>query len=287
MEKLEQITNQATDIVKSEEELRAKQTEKIVSFLEKIDAYDYFKNLLSNNIEKPNFNEFANFLVRINGIARNIPIHERNFDGKNVRLGSVIGDTTEVPNHEDKENLLRHAYEEGLAIDNEDLKYLLPAVINAVHLFSDGNGRTSRIIHLLLKGYSSKDEFNTELRNALGTLGRTDSFDINPSLILVELGNIVLKNNGWIFDKGISELGEFKPIKNNIASSEIRGLDKDNSSYEIAQKFLAHQEVDGPYVRTAIYLTLGDTVSDYINYYGDKKIARVSPKKLLETLKTE
>lgn len=273
--------------LKTEEELRNDQAEKVVGFLDKIKAFAYVKSILNGReeVEKPDFKKFEDFLVRLNGIARNIPIHERAIDGDKVHLGGFV-ESIEVPHANDKESLLQYAYEKSRTIDTDDLKYLLPSVINAVHLFADGNGRTSRIVHLLLTDYPSKEEFDAELRNALGEFGRFDSFDINPGLIGYEIQQEVLKNHGWIYSEENPQ-GTLGPIKTGMASIEIRGLDKENPSYEVARKLLDLASDNGRYVLTAIYMETGGEIQNLMSEYGEEKTLLVSPKKMLEILSHE
>ncbi len=287
MENQEKLNSQEKSSEMTEEEIRAEQAEKIVEFLDRINAFEYVKDLLNDKEGErvPNFKRFEDFLIRLNGIARDIPIHERIVDGNNVYLSSFVEDI-KVPRHEDKENLLQYAYEKSQNIDKEDLKYLLPSVINAVHLFADGNGRTSRIIHLLLRDYQNKEEFESELQKALGRFGRNDSFDINPGIIGFELEQEVLKNHGWVYDEENPQ-GILGPIKTGIASTETRELDKENPSYRSAHRVLDLYSGNGRYILTAIYMELGEKVQDVISEYSERKVQRISPNKMLEILTTE
>ena len=97
-------------------------------------------------------------------------------------------ETVQVPKHEDKEELLKYAYDSLDDVGKEDIKYLIPAVINALHLFNDGNGRSSRILYQLLETYGSNEEFKNKLKISLGEYGRYDSPDISPELDMVGNG---------------------------------------------------------------------------------------------------
>ena len=92
-------------------ELRIQQTEKVVDFLNKIGAYEYVQNILSDTEAKEavSFEEFRDFVVRLNGIVRDIPIDERGSDGDSVYISNYHGETW-VPNHNDKEGILKDAY---------------------------------------------------------------------------------------------------------------------------------------------------------------------------------
>lgn len=287
MENQEKLNNQERGSEMTEEEIRANQAEKIVEFLDRINAFEYVKYLLDPKEGEiiPDFKQFEDFLIRLNGIARDIPIRERTTDGDKVYLSGFVQDI-EVPRHEDKMDLLQYAYKKSQNIGKEDLKYLLPSVINAVHLFADGNGRTSRIIHLLLRNYQNKEEFESELQKALGKFGRSDSFDVNPGVISFELEQEVLKNHGWVYDEE-SPQGTLGPIKTGILSTETQELDKENPLYRSAHKVLDLYPGNGHCILTAIYMELGKKIQDVISEYGEKKVQIISPKKMLETLTAE
>lgn len=272
---------------KADGEDRGEQAEKVLKFLDRIDAFAYAKSLLNEQgeAEKPNFKEFEDFLIRLNGIARNISIHKRTVDGAEVQLSGFV-ETVELPRSEDKEGLLRYAYEKGKTMETGDLKYLLPSVINAVHLFADGNGRTSRIIHLLLREYATKEEFDSELRKALNEYGRFDSYDINPGFIGHELMQEVLKKHGWIFNKE-HPYGTHEYIKGGIASVEIRGPNKEIIPNELAGKLFDLSADNGYYVVTAVYMELGEEIQNFMSEYGNDKELRISPKKMLKILHPE
>lgn len=266
---------------KSEKEIREEQSKKVIEFLDKSHAFEYFKKLLSEeDIEKPDFDSFKDFLIRINGIARNIPIHERYIDGENVHIAGYV-DTDEVLRHEDKEDVLRNGYEKILNLHNhQDIKYVLPALINAVHLFMDGNGRTSRIIHLLLSDHSTKEEFLIETEKALGVDGRYNSLDINPGFIKSELRKIILKKHGWNFDDEVPQcLGL---IKNGINGSERTG-DQAYKTNKDAKKVFDLYSDESLYILTAINMLLGD--EGIKNVTGEFDM--ISPIKMFEILKPE
>lgn len=187
----------------SAEKNREKGAERAEKFLNRIGAYDFFEDI-QKHPEKTReipFERFQSFLTRINGIAREIPIRERRADGEGVYIGGFVGDT-QVPRQEDKEGLLRMAYESAGHVRHVgDEKYMLPAVVNAVHLYADGNGRTSRVLHVLLTQHASRDELRSMIRSVLDDDGRFESLNIDPGLIAVSLEKIVLSNHGVRFSE--------------------------------------------------------------------------------------
>ena len=173
---------------------RPERAENLIIFLGKINAFEFFQNL-NEHKEKIDFETFKSFLIRLNGIARDIPIKQRKFDGKNVEVsGGFLGETILPPREEDKEEILEFAFDSAKDLSREDDAYMIPAVVNALHMFNDGNGRTSRIIHLLLS-CKDKEEFNIKLAKALSADGRFDSPDINPGLIEDEIEKHILQRD--------------------------------------------------------------------------------------------
>ncbi|MFA6404999.1 MAG: hypothetical protein WCW03_03305 [Candidatus Paceibacterota bacterium] len=181
-----------------EQQFRMQQVEKVVSFLNRISAYEYVQRLLLRKEEKPSFEEFKEFVVRVNGIARDIPINDRKPDGETVYLSGF--DEAFVPRQEDKESILADAYAVIEKIQFGDEAYLLPAVINAVHLFADGNGRTSRIFHTLLTKFDSRQDFEDSLRGVIGENGRSETEDISPAIVRTDIDKIILLRHGYSFE---------------------------------------------------------------------------------------
>lgn len=261
---------------------RSERAEKVAGLIDRIDAYEYAQSMLEGKIEKPSFEEFENFLIRINGIARDIPIKERALDGKDVKLSGFIGDAL-VPRHEDKEGLLKYAYDNSGRIDRDDVKYLIPAVINAVHFFADGNGRTSRVVYKLLEKHDSNEDFERELKAALEKYGRFDCPDINPSLIDTDIKKIILKRKGWDFKDNKYPPTGLGRIQRGIASGEISRLDTAHPSFEMAIKCFDIYKADAFYVLTAIHAVLGDEkIAELMGRYGNNGIERISPLKMMD-----
>jgi len=242
---------------------RPERAEKIIDFLDKINAFEFFQNLDLNK-DKVDFQSFKSFLLRLNGIARNIPIKERNFDGKNVEIsGGLLGETILPPKAENKEELLNLAFNFSEDLDTQDNSYMIPAVINSLHMFNDGNGRTSRILHLLLNS-KDKETFNLSLRKALVEDGRFYSYDINPSLVESEIRERVLENHNWNFftnDKGYRRGGS-QYVKGRMSPSE-KGIDlSDENFIANLRKFDKLYSADMEYSLTSIVESLSEKKYD-------------------------
>lgn len=105
---------------------------------------------------------FGGVLQNINATSRGIASEEHDFDGEGVQAGTVSGSIP--PDQEDKISLLGElvsAAQEHITSQTEkgedsqtilnELAVAMPTVINKLHLFSDGNGRTSRILRMVMR----------------------------------------------------------------------------------------------------------------------------------------
>ena len=272
---------------KTEEQFREGQAEKAGEFLKHIQAYDYFKDILSGEKKLPEFKDFEDFIVRLNGIIRDIPIADRSTDGENVYLDGFL-EQDFVPKHSDKEELLRHAYDSISDIKKTDIKYMISAVVNSVHLFADGNGRTSRILHQLLSEHASEEEFLSETQKALGKYGRFESADINTELINFELKREVLKKHDWNFDDLTAPEGKLDNKNFRFTSLEAHNMSNDENIVlpKEVKEFFDLEEKNKHYAVTAIYMLLGERIEElFTDKY--KRENEISPLKMVEVLTTE
>lgn len=133
---------------------------------------------------------------------------------------------------------------------------MIPAIINELHMFKDGNGRTSRVIYALLSS-ENEESFNAELEKALSSDGRFDSYDIDPSIISHKIEQEVLKKHEWFFDEGENQINHKKSKK--VASTEFNKIsNEDKDFFENIKKYQYIYSSDFRYVMTAIIESLTD-----------------------------
>jgi hypothetical protein len=105
---------------------------------------------------------FGDVLINLNAVARDVNPVEHTFDGEGVQAGTVGGSVP--PDQADKlillEELLaatqekaRGQLESGESADTvmHETAMVVPVVLNKLHLFADGNGRTTRIIRMVMR----------------------------------------------------------------------------------------------------------------------------------------
>lgn len=131
---------------------------------------------------------FGGTLKEINSITRNLNPVEHTFDGKYVVAGTIGGSFP--PDQEDKIALLdtlitaAQQHIERQRQDNVDPQTILnevavsiPAVVNKLHLFADGNGRTSRLLRMVLR---DADQITPEKVEAAVRSDGFDRYDATP-----------------------------------------------------------------------------------------------------------
>lgn len=151
-------------------------------------------------IEDLSAEEFSQLLSGLNGILRDKKKEDWKMDGETVALESMFLGTGYVPpRQEEKPELLAEVLQTARAMSHEgksmeDIALLISSSLNAIHPYLDANGRTSRMIYLLL----TKDlgeEGKKELRAVLSENGR-DKVNIDPGLIQGEITDLIKKELG-------------------------------------------------------------------------------------------
>lgn len=131
---------------------------------------------------------FGNVLLRVNSTARGLSPEEHDFDGEGVQAGTVGGSIP--PDQEDKVTLLGELMstaQQHIAAQTEkgedpqtimsELAVAIPTVVNKLHLFADGNGRTSRMLRMVLR---DGDQLTPEKVEALVHKNGYEKYDTTP-----------------------------------------------------------------------------------------------------------
>jgi len=165
-----------------------------------------FEAIFSNEEHKRDFienlsaEEFSQLLNGLNGVLRDKKKENWKMDGETVALESMFMGTGYVPpRQEDKPDLLAEVLETAKTMSQEgknmeDIAMLVSSSLNAIHPYLDANGRTSRMIYLLLTK-NLDDEGKKELWAVLSENGR-DKVNIDPGLIQGEITDLIKKELG-------------------------------------------------------------------------------------------
>ncbi len=131
----------------------------------------------------------GNLMLRVNSTVLGLNPEEHRFDGENVRAGGIGGSIP--PDQEDKIMLLgelvsvtqqhiraRSERGEDPQTIMSELAVAIPTVINKLHLFADGNGRTSRMLRMVLR---DGDQLTHEKTEALVHKKGYEKYDTTPA----------------------------------------------------------------------------------------------------------
>ena len=232
---------------------------KVFEFLDRTKFLDVRKSdeQFDEWLQKLFYEDYVNYLTRLNGILREVPIKKREVDGSGVELsaGALFGISYLPPATEQKDGLMRESFEAIKQMpDNEDRALLIYYAIQAIHPYSDGNGRTRRLLHEIISedGKGLTEERLSELldhdkQGSSGSGKGRDSFAekvldpnsaydyINREVAREILGEDFLKEHGSIFDAAMAGEG-FVPVavKEKLLQEEV----------VLAEKILGESEVN-------------------------------------------
>ena len=142
-------------------------------------------------IKSLTFEQFTHLLMHINGIMRDIPMKEREIfedvsmvparGGLAAALAPMA--SSDMPLSRDKPMLLKYAFERIRELDDpRDIGLCLAMALTAIHVFGDGNGRTSRLVYDLMNyNYAGSKRDDNFLRTAMGDEGRFVTPDADPT----------------------------------------------------------------------------------------------------------
>jgi len=243
---------------------RAKQSELMIRFLsstKNINGFENksFKDILQNEEGKRIFinnltlEQFENLLAGVNGILRNKNKDDWKLDGDNVALKGFVANAY-PPNFKDKRELLEKTLLTAQKMNNgkrslQDIALLLSSMINEIHAFGDGNGRTSRLVyHIIAESNDTLDK--NKIVELLSSDGRYE-IDIDPGHINVKI--LDLMENEVLADKKMRlniDFRDYDDIEYNdeLTEEEVilfsEGLEDDNSIMQLALYELIKHKVD-------------------------------------------
>ena len=146
---------------------------------------------------------FGDVLLSINSTARGIRPEEHDSDGGGIRAGTIGGSIP--PDQEDKITLLGELVataQQHIMAQTEkgedpqtivsELAVAIPTVVNKLHIFADGNGRTSRMLRMVMR---DGDQITFEKVEALVRKNGYDQYDTTPgdqieTSVLGQMSNI-------------------------------------------------------------------------------------------------
>jgi hypothetical protein len=161
--------------------------------------------VFSDETEKRSFisgitlEDFETILNGVNGILRGKPKAGWVADGENVRVDGGVDSPYVPPVMEDRQELLGEVLQAAQRLNAadaslEDIALLVSINLNALHLYADGNGRTARMVYVLLS-QNYNENGKQSLAKALQADGRLD-IDLSPGLIQREIEEAMMDDIG-------------------------------------------------------------------------------------------
>jgi hypothetical protein len=176
-------------------EQRSEHAQTTIEFLDRVNSAEVMAAPESRKefILGLDYDNFRGWLIRTNAMTRGIDPKQHVIDGTSVEVMSLM-----PPEQEDKEPLLQATLKGAQEIlakgENtqkalDDASLLFSGAINYIHAFSDGNGRTSRVIGYLTKeGYDGSVEAQDKVKK-----------------IMADKGSIVFQNNPGLLTKWLNQ----------------------------------------------------------------------------------
>jgi hypothetical protein len=171
------MTEQLTSTLDQEHEPKY---DKVVRVMDRLHAEEVFATpeMSKEFLDSLSFEEFTKWTDMLNGMVREIPVPERGMKGDGSIQEGLVGNDFSIsyqpPVPEERVALMKEAFERSKQFEDPQLAGLCLAFsVNVIHPYSDGNGRTSRMLYSLLShGYDGSDEdknhFTELLKNGAG-----------------------------------------------------------------------------------------------------------------------
>lgn len=268
-----------------------------------------------NWIQTMSYDEFSLYLTRLNGMMRELPKNKRAIDGKNVEIVSGIAQDSISylpPHSEDKERLMEDAFNSFKKIkNNNDRALLLYYVLQAIHPYVDGNGRTGRLLYTLLSddfkieesSYFSSllnhDEENNDVGEGRKLFGEkiiqpeNAYYLINREIAKKIFGESFISEFGKIYYSEISGVSSPLSEKIDITFSEKRYVEKILSEGDVPcfpfrslviLQFLQEEKIEGCIFEVARKVSPKEGGSLQVKEDIGKKIFAIDSEKFLEKL---
>lgn len=124
-------------------------------------------------IQNLSYDDFLSHLTRLNGVIRETSINKRLIDGQNVELTLGGGGIAYLPPEQaKKDELMREGFNALKDLsNNEERAKLAYYLIQAIHPYSDGNGRLGRLLYEMI----NNDELNKDTLSKLLDHNKKDS----------------------------------------------------------------------------------------------------------------
>lgn len=256
---------------------------KVFEFLDRTKFLDIRKTneQFEEWFQKLSYEDYTSYLTRLNGVLRDVPIKNRTVDGENVEISFGIMKNVLYlpPSAAHKDGLIRQSFDALKKIsDNEDRALLAYYTLQAIHPYSDGNGRTGRLLHEIISddGKNLTEENLSELLDHdkdghAGTGKGRDVFaekilDANSAYYYVNreiakkvLGEDFMQVNGGIFVSGPIGVGIVSEVaKQNLCPEEIALVKKilgegDVSNFPFRGIVLAKLIYERPHLEKYVY----------------------------------
>ncbi len=161
---------------------------RLVKLMDKLHAEEQFSSLENRKefIKNLTFEDLQNWLIRVNGMVRELPAAQRTLDGSGVvevsnNFGYAAAEYV-PPAKGDRQELLSEAFNAAHGLEPEKAATLLGLSINTIHPFMDGNGRTSRFVYTMLAhGYDGSQEDKQLLNDVLENGEGRKVVDLDPT----------------------------------------------------------------------------------------------------------
>ncbi len=244
---------------------------KIENMLSKLNLLDDLSDLTTKNkmIEELDYEKFKKFLILVNGVLREIPKSDRKIS-ENMSVGLYMAPSLTV-----QEKVLKNTFEAIKTMSSNQLRaQLLYYVINDLHLFSDGNGRTARLFYNMLNEdsftiYNHIEDIKWHDQKSMSNIDFTKEKGIDSITEVNKKAIVTLKKDLLINNKIIN------PNNKQIKLSLVKGLyikdeiKKDLTDSELKQLFRFSKDRESNETTSALaflsIISKKDNIGDWIS----------------------